>query len=235
MESIEINSLRIEVKRSPRRKTLELDVGRDGQIILYAPEGVAEAKLESLVKQKLVWIYQKLSRKEEELHRFPQKEFVSGEGFYCLGRKYRLKLLDDGYIPRKKVGLELKNGQFLMPRQLATKGRNIFINWYTKRATEWISRRVRMLQPRVAAELKSFGIRDLGFRWGSCTRKGKMLFHWRIILLPPERIDYLILHELVHIHEHNHSPAFYERLRRASPNFELHEEWLRRHGDQYSL
>ena len=91
------------------------------------------------------------------------------------------------------------------------------------------------LKGRVAAEPHSIEIRDLGFRWGSCTHKGKVFFHWRTILLPPERIEYLILHELVHVREHNHSMAFYERLRRASPDYKQHEDWFRRYGDLYSL
>jgi len=53
--------------------------------------------------------------------------------------------------------------------------------------------------------------------------------------LPPEQIDYLIQHELVHMHEHNHSPALLERLRRAVPEYERHEEWLRVYGDRYNL
>jgi len=122
-----------------------------------------------------------------------------------------------------------------MPRLLVLRGREVFINWYTKRAEDWVPRRVQLLQDRVGVVPESIEIRDLGFRWGSCTEKGKILFHWRLILLPPERIDYLILHELVHLHEHNHSPAFYERLRRAAPEYERHEEWLRRNGDQYGL
>ncbi|BBO69897.1 hypothetical protein DSCA_38270 [Desulfosarcina alkanivorans] len=84
-------------------------------------------------------------------------------------------------------------------------------------------------------EPESIEIRDLGFRWGSCASKGKLLFHWRLILLPPERIDYLILHELVHLHGHNHSPASYDRLKRAAPDYERQEEWLRRIGDQYGF
>jgi type I restriction enzyme M protein len=131
--------------------------------------------------------------------------------------------------------LEFEKGRFFLSHTLAPKGKEIFMQWYCGQAVEWIKRRVNALKDRVAAEPESVGIRDLGFRWGSCTHKGKMFFHWRIILLPPERIDYLILHELVHIHEHNHSPAFYERLRRASPDYKQHEDWLRRYGDLYSL
>ena len=63
----------------------------------------------------------------------------------------------------------------------------------------------------------------------------KLFFHWRAILLPPERIDYLILHELVHLLEHHHGPAFYARLRQAAPDYIEHESWLKENGDLYRL
>lgn len=230
-----IKDISVEVKRSARRKTVELSVERDGRVLLYAPKNAGQNKLEAMVREKLLWIYQQLGRKDEELHQMPEKEYVSGEGFYYRGRKYRLKLLDEPQPVRNGERLRFQSGRFLMPRKLAPKGREIFFGWYGKRAAEWIPKRVQLLQGRVGVQSESIEIRDLGFRWGSCTENGKLLFHWRLILLPPERIDYLILHELVHLHEHNHSPAFYERLRRAAPEYEIHEEWLRRNGDQYGL
>lgn len=235
MESIAIKDVAVVVKRSARRKTVELSVGRDGGVLLHAPAGASREKLESMVREKLLWIYQQIGRKQEELHQLPAKEYVSGEGFYYRGRKYRLKLIDDIRAVRIGNHLSFQNGRFLMPRLVVLRGREIFISWYSARAADWIPRRVQLLQDRVGIVPESIEVCDLGFRWGSCTEQGKILFHWRLILLPPERIDYLILHELVHLHEHNHSPAFYERLRRAAPEYEIHEEWLRRNGDHYGL
>ncbi|MGC8492347.1 MAG: M48 family metallopeptidase [Syntrophobacteraceae bacterium] len=235
MEKIEIKDLSIEVKRSSRRKTVELTVERDGAVVLHAPKEAALAGLESMVCERLLWIYQQLGRKEEELYRLPAKEFVAGEGFYYRGRKYRLKILDSPVSFTNNEILKLQNGRFILLRQFVPKARETFVTWYTRRAEEWIGRRIQPLQERVGVRLKSMEVRDLGFRWGSCAEKGKLFFHWRIILLPPERIDYLILHELVHIREHSHNAAFYQRLRVAAPDYELHQEWLRENGDRYAL
>ena len=86
MERIAIKDLAVEVIRSPRRKTVELSVERDGRVLLYVPEDAVREKLEAMVWEKLLWIYQKLGRKEEELHQLPGKEYVSGEGFYYRGQ-----------------------------------------------------------------------------------------------------------------------------------------------------
>ena len=160
------------------------------------------------------------------------REYLRGEGQVNRNTKTRLLHFEDC---AHAVDQAFLNGRFLMPRLAALRGRETFIAWYKAKAAEWIPLRVQQLQDRVGIRPDSIEIQDLGFRWGSCTEKGKLFFHWRIILLPPEQIDYLIQHELVHMHEHNHSPAFHERLRRAVPEYERHEEWLRVYGDRYNL
>lgn len=84
MERIAIKDLTVEVIRSPRRKTVELSVDRDGRILLYTPENAGQEKLEAMVWEKLLWIYRQLGRKEEELYQMPAKEYVTGEGFYFI-------------------------------------------------------------------------------------------------------------------------------------------------------
>jgi predicted metal-dependent hydrolase len=126
MESIAIKDLAVEVRRSGRRKTVELSVDRDGRILLHAPESADREKLETMVLAKLIWIYQQLGRKEEELHQLPAKEYVSGEGFYYRGRKYRLKIIDDIRSFRNGNHLRLLSGRFIMPRLVALRASNIY-------------------------------------------------------------------------------------------------------------
>lgn len=234
-ETIQIDDLRIEVRRSVRRLNVDLTIDRDGGVVIAVPDTMKEADISRIIRNKQTWIYTALGRKEATHKGPPPKEYVSGEGFFYLGKKYRLKVLRDGQTAESGPGLQLLNDRFVLPYGMAADGRNVFLQWYTERAAEWITRRMNALKKRVAAAPQSIEIRDLGFRWASCTHKGKMFFHWRTILLPPERIDYLILHELVHIHEHNHGPGFYERLRRACPDYKQQEDWFRRYGDLYSL
>ena len=91
------------------------------------------------------------------------------------------------------------------------------------------------LQPRVLVAPARVDVRDLGFRWGSCGKDRVVYFHWRSVLLPPDVVRYLIMHELVHLHEHHHGPAFYERLGRAAPDYEEMEAWLRDNGDRFQV
>jgi predicted metal-dependent hydrolase len=71
---------------------------------------------------------------------------------------------------------------------------------------------------------------DLGFRWGSCSADGTLNFHWRVLQLPPQVIDYVVVHELAHLKVADHSPTFWREIRRVLPNYQAHRDWLREQG-----
>ena len=234
-EILTIEDLNIEVRRSPRRRTADLIVDRLGDVVLCIPEALPQWEVEDIVRRKQEWIHTKLAHKERVLRATPAKEYVTGEGFYYLGKKYRLLMTDDPGPGQGDCRLRLRNGRFHLPRSLADLGRTQFVLWYTAQADAWIDHAVKNLKGRVAAEPSSISIRDLGFRWGSCEANGRIVFHWRTILLPPPVIRYLVLHELVHLREHNHSPAFYQILQRAVPDYVQLEQWLELNGVKYNL
>lgn len=230
-ETLKIDDLTIEIRRSPRRRTVDLVVDRFGDLVINVPEALNEAQVIGIVRRKQEWIYTKLQQKESILKPGNAKEYVTGEGFYYLGKKYRLKLVAD----KADAPLRLLNGRFVMSRQAAKQGRDHFISWYTRRGKEWIRGAVELLRERVAVTPRSVVVRDLGYRWASCNTQKTVYFHWRVTLMPPNIIRYLVLHELVHLHEPNHSPAFYRRLARACPEHKTLEHWLEVNGDRFDI
>lgn len=234
-EVVQIDDLRVEVRRSPRRRTVDLIVDRFGDLVINVPEALPPRDVEAIVRKKQEWIYTKLNQKELVLRPGEPREYVTGEGFHYLGKKYRLKLFDPESTDASVVPLRLMNGRFWMSRASAPQGRDHFIRWYIAQGMNWISNAVEVLQERVGVEPRSINVRDLKYRWGSCNAGGDAYFHWRVMLLPPRVVRYLVVHELVHLHEHNHSPAFYERLGRAAPAYREIEAWLEAKGDHYAL
>jgi len=233
-EVVEINDLKVEVRRSARRRTVDLIVDRFGDLVINVPEALPRSDIENIVRRKQEWIYGKVERKEVVLRPGRSKEYVTGEGFYYLGKKYRLKLFDPD-SGESAPPLRLLNGLFWMVRSAAKGGRDHFVRWYTRQGQMWIADKIIPLKERALAEPRSIAIRDLKYRWGSCNADGDMYFHWRVMLLPPQVIRYLLIHELIHLREHNHSRAFYEQLRRAAPDHEEIEKWLEANGDRYAL
>lgn len=234
-ELFQIDDLQVEVRRSSRRRTVDLIVDRFGELVINVPESLSPGDLAAIVRKKQEWIYTKLGQKELVLRPTGLKEYVTGEGFYYLGKKYRLKLFDADETTKQTAPLRLLNGRFWMVKSATTDGHNHFIRWYIQQGQKWLGNAMDSLKERVLVKPRTVLVRDLKYRWGSCNAAGDVYFHWRVVLLPPRVIRYLILHELIHLREHNHSPAFYERLAQVVPDYREIEKWLESNGDYYAL
>jgi predicted metal-dependent hydrolase len=215
-ETLVVDDLTFEIHRSDRRRTLGLTVERDGQLVISAPIACRSDVLEGFVREKRFWLYTKLAKKEALLEEAVRpRQFVSGESFPYLGRSYRLLLVDEQDVP-----LKLERGRFVLRRSDAVEGRAAFIGWYGARARPWLEQRLSRFVSRVGISPARIEVRDLGFRWGSCGRKGRISFHWATVLMPPALIDYVIVHELVHLLEPKHTPEFWLAVERTMPDFE---------------
>ncbi len=222
---LQVDDLRFTLRRSPRRKTMQITVERNGELVLSAPPGVDEAALRAFVLEKRFWIYTKLAGKEPLLRQVPRKEFVGGEGFLYLGRSHRLKLVDEQDGP-----LKLAAGRFCLRRDALPAARGHFIRWYSEHAKTWLSDRVAEYRSRMDVAPAGVKVQDLGYRWGSCGKAGWLYFHWKTILLPARIAEYVLVHELAHLHEPHHTPAFWLRVERAMPDYAQRKEWLAAHG-----
>lgn len=223
--TLAVDDLNFTIRRSAQRRTIQITVERDGALVLSAPPAVDEAELRAFVLEKLFWIYTKLAEKDRLQRQVPRKEFVGGEGFLYLGRSHRLKLVDEQDVP-----LKLFNGRFTLRRNALPDAREHFIRWYSERARAWLSGRVAEYQTRMEVEPAGVKVQDLGYRWGSCGKGDWLYFHWKSILLPARVAEYVVVHEIAHLHEPHHTPAFWLRVERAMPDFAQRKAWLAEHG-----
>jgi predicted metal-dependent hydrolase len=227
MNRLVVNDLRFELRHSARRRTLEITVDRGGELILSAPLDVGESRLRDFVRRKRLWVYRQLARKEALTRPLPRKVFTDGEGFLYLGRSYRLRLVPD---EETDASVALKLGRLVMPHGLARDGRSHMLRWYVERAQPWLRRRVRDYAARMEVDPAGVRVRDLGYRWGSCGKGGWLYFHWKTILLPARVAEYVVVHEMAHLHEPHHTPDFWRRVQRAMPDYETRRVWLAEHG-----
>lgn len=223
--TIAVHDLRAEVIRSSRRRTMELSVERDGALIIRAPEYATIARMEAFFRQKRSWVYRKLALKEIYRPAGRAKEYVTGEDFEYLGRSYRLLLVESQDVP-----LRLEAGRFRLLRSDTGTGREHFIRWYIARGLAWLRPRVVSLSERLGVAPARIEVRDLGYHWGSCSKGGTVHIHWATILLPPSVVDYVVVHELVHLHERNHTPQFWRRIERAMPDYARRKAMLAERG-----
>jgi hypothetical protein len=117
-----------------------------------------------------------------------------------------------------------------MGRSSTKEGRSLFIRWYSERAKQWLSSKVAEFLNRVDVIPAGVKVQDLGYRWGSCGKGNWLYFHWKTILLPARIAEYIVVHELAHLHQRHHTPEFWHRVERIMPDFEIRRVWLAEHG-----
>lgn len=214
------------IKRSSKRKKLTITVERDRSVIIHAPEGTSEAKIREIVKSKRQWIYEKTRhvQKFSELPHPPGKELVSGESARYLGRNYQIEIVQNG---ASKIQFEQR---FLIPASFSGERKTVLREWYIAKAEEKILPRVKSFARELGVEPANAKIADNRYRWGSCTAKNSVSFNWRIIKAPMYVVDYIIVHELAHLLENNHTPRFWNIVRTQSPKMEKAKLWLKENG-----
>lgn len=234
-ELLSISNIAVQVRRSDRRHSIGLTIERDGSVVAAVPFTVPLGEVERQLRSRGVWLHSALARREALTVAKATKQYVSGEGFHYLGRSYRLRVLrmiDAGSnIPE----LRLFQGMFHLRADRSERGRECFTRWYSTKAESWLAANLPRLQRRVGIDVRCVSVMDLGFRWASCSRNGRVNFHWRTILLPSELVEYIVLHELCHLIEHNHTPRFWSLVRRADRDCERKERWLKENGGRYDL
>ena len=214
------------IVRSPRRKKLTLTVERDCAVIVHAPESASDETIRRVVGLKRQWLLEKLRhpQKYAEAPPPPGKEVVNGESALYLGREYRIQL---GETPSGKVELA---DTFLIPASHRANSREVMRDWYIAQAKEKILDRVAKHAAELGVEYATAKIVDTRFRWGSCTVKNNVTFNWRLIKAPMFVIDYVIVHELAHLIEPNHTPRFWSIIRAKTASMAKAKAWLKDNG-----
>jgi hypothetical protein len=210
---------------SANRKKLTITVERDRSVVVRAPEGTSQEKIEQALASKKQWIFEKTRhpQKYTNLPHPPGKELVNGESILYLGRHYRIELVD--------AGDEIEFTQkFLVPKKLAGDKRAAIQAWYKAKAREKIGPRVVEHARNLGVSYNQAKIMDSKYQWGSCTPINNVNFNWRLIKAPMFVVDYVIVHELAHLLEPNHTPRFWNIIRAYITNTEKAKAWLKENG-----
>jgi len=219
------------IRSKKRRKTISLRVKEDGRIIVYAPHHTPNREIEKFVERKQLWISEKLS--EQKRNPGPAEiKFLPGEEFLYLGEAFPLRIEDD---PHQRHPLKLWFGEFILNKTCIEKARDVFIEWYKGEAKQKLSERMDYYSNRLQLFPKGIKITSARSRWGSCSRNNQLCFSWRVIMAPLGVLDYVLIHELAHIKEKNHSIRFWSYLESIIPDYKKHRRWLKEHEKQLRL
>ena len=226
------NYLNFQLIRSKRRrKTISLHIKEDGRLVIYVPYHTPKGEIEGFIKEKESWVIKKISEKERSIKE-REKAFIPGEKFLYSGELYPLEIGDTN---DKGFPLKLSFGKFILDKDHLEEARDLFIHWYKREAKEKIEGRVHYFSNRLQLFPKGIKITSAKYRWGSCSRDGRLSFSWRLIMAPLSVIDYVLIHELVHIREKNHSKRFWTYLETILPDYRKHRFWLKENGHRLWL
>ncbi len=219
----------VEVVRTNRTKSISIRlVGSLVQI--RAPQSLTDAHVRALIAKRTAWI----KRKRKEISERPvptPKQYVSGETFPYLGQTYQLTV-ETG--TRRSITL---NGERLMATVRATDTaphqtvQALLERWYRAQAERDLNERTERLAKIVGVAPRSITVKSYKARWGSCSIHGDISYNWRIIMTPHRTVDYVVIHELCHMLEHNHSPQFWQHVEKHVPDWKECRDWLNRHAD----
>jgi predicted metal-dependent hydrolase len=219
---IEGRRVEIAVKVSARARYYRLSLPASGQPLLTLPRHGRWAEAEKFLKRHAGWLAGRLKRAA------PATPFADGETIPVHGVPHRI--VATGKV-RGRVEPTSIEGEpvLLVPGAPEHRSRRL-TEWLKAEALAELTRRSEVHARTLGVAIKAIGVRDQASRWGSCSSTGRLNYNWRLVLAPPHVLDYVAAHEVAHLVEMNHSPAFWKTVERALPDMARGRAWLKAHG-----
>lgn len=227
-ETITINIIR------SKRKTVCLRIKQDGTVEVRGPRMMPDSYVREFIQSKADWIIQK--RKEVALQQSKKRAhtYQSGDIFGYLGEEYVLTLAAAG---RKRIEVVQEERKIILhTTSFEAKAVEKYLKeWYKKQATDYIEERVKYYKQIIPGKVASVLMENRKGRWGSCNSHGELTFNWRLMMAPPEIIDYVVVHELCHLRHMDHSKEFWNAVGSVLPDYKNKIKWLKDNGGGLSF
>lgn len=235
MQVRQVRDIEYQLLPGSDRQTTDIVIERNGSITVRPPRRLTPEQVDETVLSKRMWIYRNLAEWRDLNATRVTREWVSGESFLYLGSSYRLQLVREQDEP-----LKLKDGRFCLLRSVVEAdgdeaAQRAFESFYKEKGLARLSKRVAFFSPRVGVTPGAIHIKDIGYRWASCLKNGDLHFHWKCLMAPLTIIDYMVVHELCHLHHRDHSDAFWNEIDKVLPDYRKRKEWLRVRGAELDL
>lgn len=208
-----------------KRKTIALIVERDGSVTVRAPLTMSAIDIEEFVGKHSNWVKEK-QLEFQSITPVQLREYKAGEHFLYLGRSYRLEFSQNA---KHKLTLD---EAFQLSITQKENAEMLFHDWYRKQAARHIPERVTHFAEQFDLKVEKVRITSARTRWGSCSPKGTLSFSWRLMMAPPDVIDYVVIHELAHTVHHNHSKRFWKLVERWLPDYKERRKQLHQYAQK---
>ncbi|MCX8009180.1 MAG: M48 family metallopeptidase [Patescibacteria group bacterium] len=222
-----VQDITLEIIRSSR-KSLSIRVLPDGSLRVNAPRFASELEIHNFINKQHEWIERQRQKILTIQAKRQSRRYEDGEEFLYLGNTIRLAIGDHKAIL-------LQGDRLCFPHFLKFRIREEIRQWFIKQAKDVIADIVRKNSQVMNVSYSSITFSDTRSKWGSCTRDNRLQFCWRLVMAPLLVIQYVVIHELVHIIEKNHSRKFWMKVALYNPSYKQQIQWLKTHGDELAL
>lgn len=227
MHQIKVGSISIDVVRKDI-KNLHLGVyPPNGRVRIAAPLKIDDEAVRLFAISRIPWI-KKQKLKFETQERQSQRLFVSGESYYYKGRRYLLNVIYHNAAPRVEIH---KTRIDIYAREGSTNEQRekVLTEWYRKRLKEQIPALIDKWQKKIDVEVKEWGIKHMKTKWGTCTiAQRRIWLNLELAKKPQHCLEYIIVHEMVHLLERNHNDRFIACMDKFMPQWHFYKEELNR-------
>lgn len=231
LHSIRLGSEEISylLRRSPRRRSVGLRVDHDG-LTVSVPSRTPQRAWEAILREKSGWVLDKLEAMRA--HSVPAVNWCDGELLPFLGSP--IELVVEHGTPRTRPALGDGQLRVALPDPSDTSALETrVVQWYRREAMAFFQHRVAFYARQLDVSVSRLGLSSARTRWGSCTSAGSIRLNWRLIKAPPSVIDYVVIHELAHLIELNHSPSFWQVVAQLCPDYTMQRALLREQSAHY--
>jgi predicted metal-dependent hydrolase len=227
--------MNFDIIRTNRKKSVSIEVN-DGIVKVRVPKNLSEKKIQIIINDRLPWIEKKIDEQAQQMIDMP-KRYVNGELFSYLGNEYQLQVIADSY---EHIVLNEKYLQVMLPMishtdDISKHVHSLLTKWYEQQALSILTKKTEKFGDMINKRPASIKIRDYKSRWGSCSSKDVITYNWRIIIGPEHVVDYVVVHELSHLLEHNHSKSFWKCVEQIFPDFKNSRKWLKMNGQKLRI
>lgn len=207
-----------------RRKTVALQILPDATLVIKAPFFMPMLFINKFLEQHSEWIEKKVKIMSTRSVKLPG-DINDGHMILYLGKQLQLQI-------GTYSAIQATNTQIFFPRAAHFRIKKELSTWYIRQAREIITQQVEYYAKQMEAEYTGLTFSDTKSQWGRCTRDNKLQFSWRLIMAPLLVINYVVVHELAHTFEKNHSRSFWNKVRLHNPSYRQQIKWLKEHGHE---
>ena len=210
------------------RRTIAIHIDPEKGVIVRAPKRGHKSEIRNFLIKKTPWIMKKLEVARQQAAEIPRHNYMTGDIFLFMGEKYSL-----AFETAKKNRVDIAGHYIIVglkPETPQAKVPEILKKWYIARARETLNERVIVYSRGLGVKPARVAIRGQSKRWGSCSAKGNLNLNWKLVMAPPEILNYVVAHEVCHLRYPNHQSEFWKLLSSQMPDYAARRDWLKQNG-----